>query len=86
MTDNSSRNVTSRQIRVKITGKLSAMTVKPVPPEGFRLLPGTFDRVQQEALVTMIRQILEDAPLFQPVMPRTGKAFSVRMSNCGPLG
>jgi alkylated DNA repair protein (DNA oxidative demethylase) len=24
--------------------------------------------------------------LFQPVMPRTGKAFSVRMSNCGPLG
>lgn len=26
------------------------------------------------------------APLFQPMMPRTGKPFSVRMSNCGPLG
>lgn len=30
--------------------------------------------------------MLDAAPLFQPVMPRTGKAFSVRMSNCGPLG
>ena len=26
------------------------------------------------------------APLFQPRMPRTGKPFSVRMTNCGPLG
>ena len=26
------------------------------------------------------------APLFVPRMPRTGKAFSVRMSNCGTLG
>ena len=26
------------------------------------------------------------APLFTPVMPRTGKPFSVRMTNCGPLG
>ena len=26
------------------------------------------------------------APLFQPVMPRTGKPLSVRMTNCGPLG
>lgn len=62
------------------------MTAKPVPPEGFRLLPGTFDRDRQEALVAQIRQILKDAPLFQPVMPRTGMPFSVRMSNCGPLG
>jgi len=62
------------------------MATKAVPPEGFRLLPGIFDRDRQEALVALIRQILEDAPLFQPVMPRTGKPFSVRMSNCGPLG
>ncbi|MBB4197237.1 alkylated DNA repair protein (DNA oxidative demethylase) [Rhodoblastus sphagnicola] len=33
-----------------------------------------------------IREILRIAPLFQPVMPRTRKNFSVRMSNCGPLG
>lgn len=53
---------------------------------GFRYLPGYFDRSRQEELVETIRTILTEAPLFQPVMPRTGKAFSVRMSNCGPLG
>ncbi len=26
------------------------------------------------------------APLFQPRMPKTGKPFSVEMTNCGPLG
>lgn len=30
--------------------------------------------------------VLPAAPLFTPAMPRTGKPFSVRMSNCGPLG
>jgi alkylated DNA repair protein (DNA oxidative demethylase) len=27
-----------------------------------------------------------EAPLFTPVMPKTGKPFSVRMTNLGPLG
>lgn len=44
------------------------------------------DRPAQLALLADIRAVLARAPLFQPVMPRTGKAFSVRMSNCGPLG
>jgi alkylated DNA repair protein (DNA oxidative demethylase) len=30
--------------------------------------------------------VLADLPLMQPTMPRIGKAFSVRMTNCGPLG
>ena len=55
-------------------------------PEGFRILPGYFDRPDQEALVDILRQALAEAPLFQPCMPRTGKPLSVRMSNCGPLG
>lgn len=33
-----------------------------------------------------IRGVLKAAPLYQPVMPRTGKPLSVRMSNCGSLG
>ncbi|MCK0197474.1 alpha-ketoglutarate-dependent dioxygenase AlkB [Ancylobacter sp. 6x-1] len=48
--------------------------------------PGWFDRPAQEALVVALRQILTEAPLFVPRMPRTGKPFSVRMSNCGSLG
>lgn len=55
-------------------------------PDGFRLLSGYFDRAAQEALLTDIRAVVAEAPLFTPAMPRTGKAFSVRMSNCGPLG
>ena len=33
-----------------------------------------------------LREVLRAAPLFTPTMPRTGKKFSVAMSNCGPLG
>ncbi|MGO4871731.1 MAG: alpha-ketoglutarate-dependent dioxygenase AlkB family protein [Roseiarcus sp.] len=48
--------------------------------------PGYLDRGAQEALREELRAILAVAPLFCPRMPRTGKAFSVRMSDCGPLG
>ena len=41
---------------------------------------------RQAALLAALRDILAEAPLFQPRMPRTGKPFSVRMTNCGPLG
>lgn len=34
----------------------------------------------------VLRQALAVAPFFTPVMPRSGKPFSVRMSNLGPLG
>jgi alkylated DNA repair protein (DNA oxidative demethylase) len=30
--------------------------------------------------------VMEQAPLFTPTMPRSGKPMSVRMTNCGPLG
>ena len=48
--------------------------------------PQWLDRPQQEALAEELRLLLNEAPLFTPRMPRTGKPFSVRMSNCGPLG
>jgi DNA oxidative demethylase len=48
--------------------------------------PGFLDRAAQEALGDEILAILRKAPLFRPRMPRTGKPFSVEMSNCGPLG
>jgi alkylated DNA repair protein (DNA oxidative demethylase) len=53
---------------------------------GARHLPGYLDRAAQEALVAALRTALETGPLFQPVMPRTGKPFSVRMTNLGALG
>jgi DNA oxidative demethylase len=53
---------------------------------GVDYCPGLLDRAAQEALRDEIRAILVEAPAFRPRMPRTGKPFSVRMSNCGPVG
>jgi alkylated DNA repair protein (DNA oxidative demethylase) len=63
---------------------MSRRTFEMLP--GFRVLPGYFDRAAQESLLEEIRAVVQAAPLFLPRMPRTGKPFSVRMSNCGPLG
>lgn len=45
-----------------------------------------FDEAGQRQLLGEILSVLDAAPPFIPRMPRTGKPFSVRMSNCGPLG
>ncbi|MFI5011486.1 MAG: alpha-ketoglutarate-dependent dioxygenase AlkB family protein [Hyphomicrobiales bacterium] len=48
--------------------------------------PGYLDRAAQQALLEDIRAAIAVAPLYHPSMPRSGKPFSVRMTNCGPLG
>jgi Alkylated DNA repair protein len=57
-----------------------------VLPKGVRHIPGYLDREAQQSLLEDIREVVRAAPLYQPQMPRTGKPFSVRMTNCGPLG
>ncbi len=61
------------------------MTGEEIAP-GWRFFPEFFDRAAQGALVEDIRAVVQQAPLFTPVMPRNGKPFSVRMTNCGSLG
>lgn len=51
-----------------------------------RLLPGFLTLEHQRALLTRIRAVVAEAPLFSPVMPRSGSPYSVRMTNCGPQG
>lgn len=53
---------------------------------GFRYFPQYLSPIEQAALLAALRQVLEVAPPFTPVMPRTGKPMSVAMTNCGPLG
>ncbi len=53
---------------------------------GLVLYPALLDIGQQEALLAEIRTVTRAAPLFAPRMPKTGKPFSVRMTNCGSLG
>jgi alkylated DNA repair protein (DNA oxidative demethylase) len=57
-----------------------------IGPDGFRHLPGYLGLGRQAMLLDEIRGVIEAAPLFAPAMPRTGKPFSVRMTNCGRLG
>ncbi|KAB0267527.1 alpha-ketoglutarate-dependent dioxygenase AlkB family protein [Microvirga brassicacearum] len=53
---------------------------------GVTYYPAYLDRPAQEDLLAAIREITRAAPLYTPRMPKTGKPFSVRMTNCGPLG
>ena len=58
------------------------ITVQP----GVLLYPGMLGNEAQLRLVAALREAVAQAPLFTPVMPKTGKPFSVRMTNLGPLG
>jgi alkylated DNA repair protein (DNA oxidative demethylase) len=53
---------------------------------GFQYHAAMLDRDTQAALLAELREAVAQAPLFQPVMPRTGQPFSVKMTNLGPLG
>jgi DNA oxidative demethylase len=48
--------------------------------------PVHFDSQHQSQLLTILREAVAEAPLFTPEMPKTGKPFSVRMTNLGDLG
>jgi alkylated DNA repair protein (DNA oxidative demethylase) len=61
-----------------------ALPSSPSPAEA--LLVGRLTPAEQAALLADIRHVIARAPLFTPTMPRTGKPFSVAMTNCGPLG
>jgi alkylated DNA repair protein (DNA oxidative demethylase) len=55
-------------------------------PEGFRYLPGFLDEAAQRNLLAAVLAAVAEAPWVVPAMPRTGRPFSVRMTNLGPLG
>jgi alkylated DNA repair protein (DNA oxidative demethylase) len=53
---------------------------------GITLWREKFSRPAQEKLLEEILARAEDAPFYRPVMPGSGKAFSVEETNFGPLG
>jgi DNA oxidative demethylase len=64
----------------------SARANLPTNVVGLRFYPGYLDSDGQANLLAVVSGILKSAPLFTPRMPKTGRPFSVRMTNCGPLG
>jgi alkylated DNA repair protein (DNA oxidative demethylase) len=53
---------------------------------GVALWRGTYDRAAQAALVAEVFARAQEAPFYKPVMPVSGKPFSVEETNFGPLG
>jgi alkylated DNA repair protein (DNA oxidative demethylase) len=53
---------------------------------GVILWPEALACAEQEALVREIFARVEEAPFYRPVMPKSGKPFSVEETNFGPLG
>jgi alkylated DNA repair protein (DNA oxidative demethylase) len=54
--------------------------------DGLGLLPGFLSRADQRHLLSLIVDVIGAAPLFTAVMPRSGRPFSVAMTNCGSIG
>ncbi|MEM7620691.1 MAG: alpha-ketoglutarate-dependent dioxygenase AlkB [Pseudomonadota bacterium] len=54
--------------------------------DGFQHLPDYLTSQHQSDIIKILHTVLHQAPVFIPTMPRTGKPFSVKMSNCGSLG
>ncbi len=54
--------------------------------EGLTLFRHYLDGAGQRTLAGEIAAVLLQAPWFIPRMPRSGRAFSVKMTNCGSLG
>lgn len=61
---------------------VSAIAVAP----GVSLWRERFSKAEQQALLDTVMARLVEAPLYRPVMPGSGKTFSVEESNFGPLG
>jgi alkylated DNA repair protein (DNA oxidative demethylase) len=57
-----------------------------VASEGFQLIRNALSLTEQKRLVKAVSAIAKAAPFYKPVMPRTGKPFSVQMTNAGRLG
>ena len=62
------------------------MTNQLAVAPGVTLWPLLLDAGEQKALISDVLAGVAQAPFFDPTMPRTGKKFSVRMTNFGPLG
>jgi DNA oxidative demethylase len=55
-------------------------------PDGIKHFPKALDGAAQNSLLLAVRDVVANAPLFTPAMPKTGVEMSVRMTNCGTLG
>ena len=65
---------------------MSEQMKPPTQLSGLRIYPGYLDRDGQADLLAAVHSVFASAPPYTPRMPKSGRPFTVRMSNCGPLG
>ncbi len=53
---------------------------------GVNYRAGYWDKEMQRRICDAVAQVISHAPLFRPTMPRTGKPWSIHMTNAGTLG
>lgn len=54
--------------------------------KGFFLIKSRLHKADQQAILVAARLVVKQAPLFRPMMPRSGQLFNYSMTNCGDLG
>ncbi|MBU2580762.1 MAG: alpha-ketoglutarate-dependent dioxygenase AlkB [Alphaproteobacteria bacterium] len=54
--------------------------------DGFQHLPGYLPPDRQREWLLLVQAVLVKAPFYRPSMPKSGRPFSILMSNCGDLG
>ena len=64
----------------------SKAAATPLNTPGFNHLPHCLDFRRQRDVLAAVLQVVAKSPLYRPMMPRSGKPFSVMMTNCGQLG
>lgn len=69
-----------------VPGYQWALMADTIEAAGLAIHPGMLSPAAQRALLADIRKVIKKSPLYRPTMPRTGKPFSVMMTNCGSLG
>ncbi len=53
---------------------------------GVEYFSGYWDAAAQRRVCDAVAEIVASAPFFRPTMPKTGKPWSIMMTNAGPLG
>jgi len=75
-----------RAYQARVTGAMSKFSQSFTTLPGLKYLPGCFASQAQKELIAAVLGATQEAPFHTPVMPRSGRPFSVRMTNLGPLG
>lgn len=72
--------------QARVTEAMSESQASFTTSSGLKYLPGFFTSDAQKDLVATVLAAADQAPFYTPTMPKSGRPFSVRMTNLGNLG